>query len=214
MSPSDSIASGYSKPAEPVARTARQIAAAAAKAKAKAKAADDSEDDTGDERRGTAMAVSASADSLAPSGALGVDLGGSREGSSAAAAKKRSRKRGRDDASASDEEDEEPPRKNGKKSTAAAAAAASAVQTYEEAEPEGDGTAGENELDSKVYCTCRQVSYGEMIGCDDDDCEIEWYHVACLNLDKAPEGNWICPQCIERRKRHPKSKKPSKAKRK
>jgi hypothetical protein len=25
-----------------------------------------------------------------------------------------------------------------------------------------------------VYCTCRNVSYGEMIGCDDDDCEIEW----------------------------------------
>lgn len=37
------------------------------------------------------------------------------------------------------------------------------------------------------------------------------YHVACLNLDKAPEGNWICPQCLERRKRNPKSKKPSKA---
>lgn len=150
------------------------------------------------------MAVSASADSLAPSGALGVDLG-SREGSTA---KKRSRKRGRDDEASDEEEEEEPPRKNGKKNTAAAA------QAYEEVEPEGDATAGENELDSKVYCTCRQVSYGEMIGCDDDDCEIEWYHVACLNLDKAPEGNWICPQCIERRKRHPKTKKPSKAKRK
>jgi inhibitor of growth protein 3 len=37
------------------------------------------------------------------------------------------------------------------------------------------------------------------------------YHVACLNLDKAPEGNWICPQCLERRKRNPKAKKPSKA---
>lgn len=33
---------------------------------------------------------------------------------------------------------------------------------------------GDGELDSRVYCTCRQVSYGEMIGCDDDDCEIEW----------------------------------------
>lgn len=38
------------------------------------------------------------------------------------------------------------------------------------------GGAGDD-LDSKVYCTCRQVSYGEMIGCDDDDCEIEWVSV-------------------------------------
>lgn len=39
------------------------------------------------------------------------------------------------------------------------------------------GLGGETEIDSKVYCTCRQVSYGEMIGCDDDDCEIEWVRV-------------------------------------
>lgn len=37
------------------------------------------------------------------------------------------------------------------------------------------------------------------------------YHVACLNLDKAPDGNWICPQCIERRKRNPKARKPTKS---
>jgi hypothetical protein len=28
--------------------------------------------------------------------------------------------------------------------------------------------------DKKVYCYCNGVSYGEMIGCDDDDCPIEW----------------------------------------
>ena len=27
------------------------------------------------------------------------------------------------------------------------------------------------------------------------------YHLACLNLDKPPEGNWLCPRCVERRKR-------------
>ena len=32
----------------------------------------------------------------------------------------------------------------------------------------------DGDVDSTVYCTCRQVSYGEMIGCDNDDCEIEW----------------------------------------
>jgi len=48
-----------------------------------------------------------------------------------------------------------------------------APHVYDMDERDADG--GENgEVDSKVYCTCRQVSYGEMIGCDDDDCEIEW----------------------------------------
>ena len=47
------------------------------------------------------------------------------------------------------------------------------------------GVGAENEIDSKVYCTCRQVSYGEMIGCDDDDCEIEWVRVV---LQKKKKG--------------------------
>ena len=37
-----------------------------------------------------------------------------------------------------------------------------------------DGLGADGEVDSMLYCTCRQVSYGEMIGCDNDDCEIEW----------------------------------------
>uniref|UniRef100_A0ACB8ERX1 Uncharacterized protein n=1 Tax=Sphaerodactylus townsendi TaxID=933632 RepID=A0ACB8ERX1_9SAUR len=41
-----------------------------------------------------------------------------------------------------------------------------------------------------TYCLCHQVSYGEMIGCDNPDCSIEWFHFACVGLD-APnqEGN-------------------------
>jgi len=26
------------------------------------------------------------------------------------------------------------------------------------------------------YCICNQVSYGEMVGCDNGDCPIEWFH--------------------------------------
>ena len=29
-----------------------------------------------------------------------------------------------------------------------------------------------------TYCLCGQVSYGEMIGCDNPDCPIEWFHVS------------------------------------
>ena len=33
---------------------------------------------------------------------------------------------------------------------------------------------GEGEGDDRTYCFCDGVSYGEMIACDDDDCEREW----------------------------------------
>jgi chromatin modification-related protein YNG2 len=28
--------------------------------------------------------------------------------------------------------------------------------------------------DDTVYCTCGQQSHGEMIGCDNDNCPIQW----------------------------------------
>ncbi|DAZ98548.1 TPA: hypothetical protein N0F65_007047 [Lagenidium giganteum] len=27
-----------------------------------------------------------------------------------------------------------------------------------------------------VYCHCRRVSFGQMVGCDNDDCKYEWFH--------------------------------------
>ena len=33
---------------------------------------------------------------------------------------------------------------------------------------------GEGEGDDRTYCFCDGVSYGEMIACDDEDCEREW----------------------------------------
>lgn len=38
-------------------------------------------------------------------------------------------------------------------------------------EPDGDAE------DNRTYCFCDGVSYGEMIGCDDEDCEREWVSV-------------------------------------
>ncbi|ELT89615.1 hypothetical protein CAPTEDRAFT_87477, partial [Capitella teleta] len=37
-----------------------------------------------------------------------------------------------------------------------------------------------------TYCLCHQVSYGEMIGCDNPDCPIEWFHFACVELATKP----------------------------
>jgi hypothetical protein len=51
-----------------------------------------------------------------------------------------------------------------------------------------------------IYCTCRKVSYGKMIGCENDSCKIEWFHYACVgltsNLQQAPDV-WYCRDCRE-----------------
>uniref|UniRef100_A0A0R3PRD3 PHD-type domain-containing protein n=1 Tax=Angiostrongylus costaricensis TaxID=334426 RepID=A0A0R3PRD3_ANGCS len=44
------------------------------------------------------------------------------------------------------------------------------------------------------------ISFGEMIGCDNDKCEIEWFHFECIGLTTKPKGKWFCPNC-----RHPDS---------
>ncbi|EDX04919.1 GD22064 [Drosophila simulans] len=45
------------------------------------------------------------------------------------------------------------------------------------------------------------VSYGEMIGCDNPDCPIEWFHFACVGLTTKPKGKWFCPKCTQDRKK-------------
>ncbi|KAI0640110.1 hypothetical protein C8Q77DRAFT_1084696 [Trametes polyzona] len=60
-------------------------------------------------------------------------------------------------------------------------------------EPDGDAD------DGKTYCFCDGVSYGEMIACDDEECEKEWFHIACVGLTVVPENTWYCSRCLERR---------------
>ncbi|KAI9498698.1 hypothetical protein BDB00DRAFT_799166 [Zychaea mexicana] len=51
-----------------------------------------------------------------------------------------------------------------------------------------------------LYCYCRQVSFGEMVACDNDDCEIEWFHLECVGLRTPPRGKWYCKNCAEQLK--------------
>lgn len=53
--------------------------------------------------------------------------------------------------------------------------------------------------DLEVYCFCQQVSYGEMVACDDANCEREWFHLGCVGLKSPPSGKWYCSVCRERR---------------
>ena len=45
------------------------------------------------------------------------------------------------------------------------------------------------------YCLCNQVSYGDMVACDNEDCTIEWFHYPCVGITSSPKGKWYCPQC-------------------
>ncbi|VDN04721.1 unnamed protein product [Thelazia callipaeda] len=55
--------------------------------------------------------------------------------------------------------------------------------------------------DEPTYCTCQQVSHGQMIMCDNKQCAIEWFHFQCVGLTEAPKGKWFCERCSEQRKR-------------
>ncbi|CAO1619511.1 unnamed protein product [Parajaminaea phylloscopi] len=57
---------------------------------------------------------------------------------------------------------------------------------------------GEDERDETLYCFCRKVSYGEMIGCDNEDCKYEWFHLDCVGLSKPLPQIWYCSDCQAR----------------
>ena len=75
----------------------------------------------------------------------------------------------------------------------------------------GEGTSEGEEADGDVaatpgvgvdpleptYCYCKGVSFGEMVGCENEDCKIGWFHLACVGLtpDTVPRGKWLCPSC-------------------
>lgn len=62
-------------------------------------------------------------------------------------------------------------------------------EDIEEMEDAGDG--------EPVYCVCQQVSFGEMIACDNaEKCPYEWFHYECVGLSEPPQGTWYCPICL------------------
>ncbi|CAE6446334.1 Transcriptional regulatory protein PHO23 [Saccharomyces cerevisiae S288c] [Rhizoctonia solani] len=52
--------------------------------------------------------------------------------------------------------------------------------------------------DEQVYCTCKRVSFGEMIACDNTECPFEWFHLSCVGITKpSPMEKWYCERCRE-----------------
>lgn len=51
------------------------------------------------------------------------------------------------------------------------------------------------------YCVCNQVSYGDMVACDNEDCPFEWFHYPCVSITAPPKGKWYCPRCTSNMRR-------------
>ncbi|PSR73422.1 hypothetical protein PHLCEN_2v10714 [Hermanssonia centrifuga] len=49
--------------------------------------------------------------------------------------------------------------------------------------------------DKSLYCVCQKMSYGEMIGCDNPDCRMQWFHLPCVNLKPPLPDRWFCSEC-------------------
>ncbi|KAF2706323.1 hypothetical protein K504DRAFT_386529 [Pleomassaria siparia CBS 279.74] len=68
--------------------------------------------------------------------------------------------------------------------------------------PDPEFSAGEEDEDGDEprYCYCNEVSYGNMVACDYSECPREWFHLACVNMEKAPNARtkWFCSdECKE-----------------
>ncbi|ODV81760.1 uncharacterized protein CANTADRAFT_3833 [Suhomyces tanzawaensis NRRL Y-17324] len=73
-----------------------------------------------------------------------------------------------------------------------------------------DGPSGNGEdADNNLYCFCQRVSFGEMIGCDNDDCKFEWFHWSCVGITSPPKDDeiWYCPDCAPKMEKGKKKKK-------
>jgi hypothetical protein len=61
----------------------------------------------------------------------------------------------------------------------------------------GGGSGVDVDPNEPIYCFCRNIAYGEMIGCDNPNCQYEWFHYKCVGLTRQPtaRNRWLCPKC-------------------
>lgn len=53
------------------------------------------------------------------------------------------------------------------------------------------------DVNEPTYCTCKRVSFGNMIACENADCAIEWFHFECVSVTAETTDPWFCPACRE-----------------
>ncbi|KFD57163.1 hypothetical protein M513_02048 [Trichuris suis] len=96
---------------------------------------------------------------------------------------RRKRRKTRQSNNNNDDEDDDDPESDSESNSGA--------QSNRGSHGEAQGnTEVEESVDEPVYCICRQVSYGQMICCDNEKCEMEWFHFKCVHLATKPKGKW------------------------
>jgi len=60
---------------------------------------------------------------------------------------------------------------------------------------EDDGNGRDDLEDEQRYCYCNGPSFGEMVACNDEECDREWFHLPCLGMISHPERQWFCLKC-------------------
>ena len=76
-----------------------------------------------------------------------------------------------------------------KKGAASLAAVARLAEDDATSSAQGEEEDVNMDDDEPTYCYCNGVSYGEMVACDADGCEREWFHLECVGLKVAPKTN-------------------------
>lgn len=87
----------------------------------------------------------------------------------------------------SDEGDSKPGRKKKKKRG----------RPRKKKDPKSDDDADDQLVAEPTYCFCNKVSSGDMVACDNEDCEREWFHYDCVGLQAPPKGRWYCRECAD-----------------
>ena len=62
--------------------------------------------------------------------------------------------------------------------------------------PIGTRRSGVQKTDEGTFCLCKSFWSNGMVACANEDCKIEWYHLACVNLYQRPTGRWVCPKYV------------------
>ena len=81
---------------------------------------------------------------------------------------------------------EAPLKRSHKKGAGLAAQLAAAAATQGDGGHSVQGDEDEDDDNEPRYCYCNGVSYGQMVACDGDDCQREWFHLECVGLAEAP----------------------------
>lgn len=70
------------------------------------------------------------------------------------------------------------------------------AEQEEQNKPNVDNKDDEQDAEEEQYCICNQPASGDMVGCDNDDCEHQWFHFECVGLNGPPDTKeWFCEDC-------------------